>query len=261
MSPIDRLWSLAAGVLAVGLGLAAWFGIISPELSAASKAQDELENVESLNQVHELRILALEQDMERIGELRAMRDALAEGIPGEALYSDFLREVDRMASASSVTIEGITSGDAVAYVPPTLEEPAEEAPAEEAPAEGDGDQQVSASDSSTAAVAGEEPAADAAANDGGAAAAPAPLVDPRIDSDNFAAVPFTISASGDTTALAGFLQRLQGGSRIVSITTASVSEGTEASEGDGGAAAEGSAQITGFLYVLQTAMTAPEPTP
>ncbi|WAC66365.1 hypothetical protein OVA14_00765 [Agrococcus sp. SL85] len=257
MNPMDRLWSLGAGIVALALGLGAWFGVISPELSATATARDDLRNVQDLNAVHQLRIASLEEELARIDELRAERDALAAGIPGATLYSDFLRDLDAMAAAASVTIQGVDSGDPVAYLAPVAEAPA----AEPAPAEGDtaeGEAEASSADASAAATGGADagvaPEAVPADGAGAAAGAPMPYVDPRIGAENFAAVPFTISAAGDPAALTSLLDRLQSGDRIVSVTSASITAPDPAATDT-----TGTAEIIGFLYVLTTAAEVPAP--
>lgn len=254
MNPMDRLWSLAAGILALGIGVAAWFGVISPELAATSTARDDLSNVEDLNAIHQLRIAALEEDMSRVGELEAERDALALGIPGDAQYSEFLRQIDAIAGSAGVAVVGVTSGDAVAYTVPAADDAA--APAEEpTDAEGtdgaDAEAQGSA-DASAGAVAGGEGTVPAATPEGETTTgAPAPFTDARITSDNLAAVPFSIALSGDVGGLARFLELLQAGERIVTVSDASITEGI-----DGGA---GTAQVVGYAYVLTTASEATAP--
>lgn len=256
MNSKDRLWSLGAGIVAVAVGAGTWFGVVAPELSAASSARDDLANVEDLNAVHQLRIAALEQDMARIEDLRAERDALSLGIPGSAQYSDFLRDIDAMAAASAVVITRVESQDPVAYEPPVVESPTEAQPEVDATEGAATEEQPSSAAGSAAAVGGEGAPAATPDEGGATGSALVPLTDARIGPHNFAAIPVTIDVAGDVSAIEDFLSRLQAGERIMTVTTASIKAPDGASQSvptvEGAAPVTGSGQVVGFLYVLQS---------
>lgn len=232
MNGVDRLWSIGAALVAGGVVAGVWFGTISPDLSSASRARDDLSAVEQQNALHEVRITALEEEASQMPTLTAARAQLAEGIPSELDYTAFMRQVDAYAAEAGVLVAGFTSVDAVPYLAP-LAEPAAAQPAPTA--EGDG---AAAAGDGTAPV---EPVADAAA---GPAAAPMPYTDPLVGEHNLAVTQFTITAKGDRAPLADFVHRVQLGPRIVSITTA-------AFEPDPDDETRQQVEITGYLYVLQ----------
>lgn len=238
MNGIDRLWSIGAALVAGGVVAGVWFGIISPDLTAASRARDDISTVEQQNALHEVRIAALEEDAARLPTLTAAREQLVEGIPGELSYTAFMRQVVAYAAEAGVMVTGFSSVDAVPYLPP-MDDAAAAQPAP-APAEGE---------TEDAAAEGEAAAAAPAADPGTAAAAPMPYTDPLVGEHNFAAAQFTIVAEGDRAQLADFLHRLQMGPRIVSVTTASFEPDQEDPAID-------QVEIVGNLYVLKAGAVA-----
>lgn len=214
MNPMDRLWSLAAALLALSIAAGTWFGVIAPDLQAAATADSDRENVEMQNAIHETRIQALEQEAERIDEFRAERDELAKGVPDGVEYAAFVRQLDALAAQSGITITAITTSEPVHYLP------AFEEPVQEAPAETDGTADESSTD--TADEAAEAPPEVPASTD--APAAPLPYANPLIGPENLAAIQFSVSAEGSAAGLTDFLNRLQTGERLISVTTANLTD-------------------------------------
>jgi hypothetical protein len=233
---IDRLWSIGAALVAGGVVAGVWFGVISPDLTATSRARDDLSAVEQQNALHEVRIAALEEEAARMPTLAAAREQLAAGIPSELDYTDFMRQVDAYAVEAGVMVTGFSSVDAVPYLPPIDDAAAQPAPE---PAEGEEQEGASADDAAAAPVAAP----------GEPAPAPMPYTDLLVGEHNFAAAQFTIVATGDRAALADFLHRLQMGPRIVSIATA-------AFEPDDEDPTLQQVEITGSLYVLEAGAAA-----
>jgi hypothetical protein len=229
---IDRLWSIGAALIASGVVAGVWFGMISPDLTATSRARDDLSAVEQQNALHATRIAELEAEALRMPTLTDARAQLAEGVPDSLDYTRFMRQVEAYAAEAGVLVSGITSLDAVPYLPP-LDDPVA---AHLAP-EGDAD-----------AEAGGDAPAETAAEQAGA---PMPLTDPLVGEHNLTVTQFSITAKGDRAPLAEFLHRLQLGSRIVSITTAVFGP-------DPDDETRQQVEITGQLYVL-TSDAAPAP--
>lgn len=228
MKSSDRLWSLGAGLVAVGVAIGVWFGAISPDLRAASSARESIEAVTQQNAIHETRIEALERSADRMPEFQATRDELARGIPSDLAYSDFIRQLDSFATEAGISLESISSIDAISYTPPIAD--VATAPVVEDVATGE----TTTSD---------EAAAAAPADGSGVDEAPMPYTDPLITEQNVAAVQFTVVAEGRAEQLRDFLQRLQMGTRLVSVSAASITTETDAESGK--------AEIVGYLYVLQ----------
>lgn len=230
MKASDRLWSLASGLLAVGIAAGTWFGVISPDLQAAATARDDLAMVEQQNAIHQARIAVLEESASKLPQYEVELAALAEGIPAEAGYAEFMRQLESLATETGVTLQSVTNADAIAYVPPVVEEAAAPADAAE----------------------GTDAAAEPAAADPAAAptgAAPTPHTNPLINEQNFAALPITISANGGTAELGDFLQRLQMGTRLTSVTSTTLTTAVDDMPG--------TAEIVGYLYVFRSSLTAP----
>lgn len=232
MKASDRLWSLGSGLLAVGIAAGTWFGVISPDLQAAATARDDLAMVEQQNAIHQARITVLEESAAKLPQYEVELAELAQGIPAEAGYADFMRQLETLATETGVALQSVTNADAIAYVPP-VQDPAA-APAD--PTAGESD----------------TGAADAAASDPAAApadAAPTPHTNPLINEQNFAALPITISATGGTAELGDFLQRLQMGTRLTSVTSTSLTTAVDDMPG--------TAEIVGYLYVFRSALSGP----
>ncbi|GAA1426370.1 hypothetical protein [Agrococcus citreus] len=254
MNTADRLWSLGAGLVAIGVAAGAWFGVISPDLSTASVARDDLETAEHQNSLHELRIASLEEAAARIGEFEASRDELAQGLPGELRYAEFMRQIDALAVQTGVTIVNVGASEALPYLPPVeAEQPVEAEPA----AETDG----AAAADAEATPAAAEPAA---------VAAPMPHVDPSIGPENLAAVPVAIAVTGEAIEIEAFLHELQMGPRLVTVKTASFIANAQAdidavavANPDAGPGLQSIAEdpwgvtIGGYLYVLQPEANTP----
>lgn len=229
MKASDRLWSLGSGLLAVGIAAGTWFGVISPDLQAAATARDDLAMVEQQNAIHQARITVLEESAAKLPQYEVELAELAQGIPAEAGYADFMRQLESLATETGVTLQSVTNADAIAYVPPVVEEAV--------PAE---------------ASEGTDAAADPVAADPAAAptgAAPTPHTNPLINEQNFAALPITISATGGTTELGDFLQRLQMGTRLTSVTSTTLTTAVDD--------VPGTAEIVGYLYVFRSALSGP----
>ncbi|QUW19660.1 hypothetical protein [Agrococcus sp. Marseille-Q4369] len=227
MKASDRLWSLGSGLLAVGIAAGTWFGVISPDLQAAATARDDLAMVEQQNAIHQARITVLEESAAKLPQYEVELASLAEGIPAEAGYAEFMRQLEALAEETEVTLQSVTNSDAIAYVPPVQEAPAE--PAE--PADGSSDQ------AADPAAAPSEPSA------------PTPHTNPLINDQNFAALPFTISASGGTTELGEFMQQLQMGTRLASVTSTTLTAAVDDQPG--------TAEIVGYLYVFRSSLAGP----
>ena len=121
MNGKDRLWSLGAGLLAVGVALGGWFGAISPSLDAAARADSDRSNVEMQNSVHETRLVALEDAAANISALHAEHAALTNGLPAGEEYAEFLRQVNALAQENGVTVSALTTSAAMVYLPPVDE--------------------------------------------------------------------------------------------------------------------------------------------
>ncbi|GEK80994.1 hypothetical protein [Agrococcus baldri] len=249
MNAIDRLWALGAAIVAIAVLAGAWFGTVSPDLDAAASADSERSNVEMQNSIHETRLAGLEEAASRMGEFAAVRDELAQGIPAEAEYSAFLRELQRLASQTGVQLQGLTTGEAMLYASPVEaapEAPAAEDPAAEGAAEDGGTDETAQAD---AASTSETPADTAGAP--GEIPAPVPYVDPQINADNLAAIPVTITAEGEESSLLDFLRRVQTGARLISLGTVSVVEATETEPAR--------LDTSGYLYTMHGQEVSPQP--
>ena len=214
---MNRLWVFGA-VLLMGLVLVfGWTLGISPKLSEAGVAKADRASVETQNAAFEIQLGALKKQYENIGDLRAELAAVHLAVPGGADMPAFVGQLDGIAQTHEVTLSTIKVGDAQPYDPLAVAAPL---PAEAAPAEGD------------------EPAATATAEP---AVAP-PVVNDRIDADNFVAVPISLTVDGSYDNVLDFIDGLQTGKRLVMVHKFTTSAA--------GASESVTATIDAFVYVL-----------
>ena len=221
---------------AVVIMAAAWFLAISPTMSAAAEIRDQTDQTVAQNELLEMQLTKLKADFEKLPEYKAQLATLQQQIPTDAMLSDYLRQLEQIADAHTVTLTTITPApaQAVAVVAPAAAAPAV------APAEGATD--------GTATPAATDPNAATAATGSGVPA-------------GFAAIPFSLTVLGTYDNTNAFLYDLQNATPrlfLVSGMTATAQKEAEATAGKP-ATAEGDQElvITGFTYVLPDASAVP----
>lgn len=123
----NRLIAIVLGMLTVGVLALGWLLGVAPKLAEAAASDTERTLVEAQNANSEAELIALADEFERIDELRDELDELAVAIPSDHGLEDFLDELAAAAAASGVTIDSVTTGEAV---PPTATAPEAEASAQ-----------------------------------------------------------------------------------------------------------------------------------
>ncbi|QHT55832.1 hypothetical protein GXP71_06890 [Cellulomonas sp. H30R-01] len=230
------------GTVFIGLvmAVAAWFLAISPTLAAAAELRTEAQQTREQNDLLDLRVKKLAADFAKLPEYRAQLDALRTQIPVEANLAAYIRELDAIAVAHSVTLVGVSPSTAQAVVvAPPAAAPAAETPAGEVPAEGS-TEATGATDGTGATAAPEQ-----------AAGAPA----------GFAAIPFSITALGTYDNVIAFLSDIQNATPRLFLVTGLV--GTAQDQADAGAGRPATAPgdleliISGQTYVLPDALAVP----
>ncbi|MDF1478428.1 hypothetical protein PYV02_04955 [Leifsonia sp. H3M29-4] len=112
----NRLIAIVLGMLTVGVLALGWLLGVAPKLAEAAASDTERTLVEAQNANSEAELITLADEFERIDELRDELDELAVAIPSEHGLEDFLDELAAAAAAAGVTIDSVTTGEAV---PPT----------------------------------------------------------------------------------------------------------------------------------------------
>jgi Tfp pilus assembly protein PilO len=234
----NRLWILGAVLVIGATAVLGWLLGISPKLGEARAADIERVSVEAQNSAYRTQLETLKAQFESIGELRTELATLRQAVPSEADLPEFLRQLDDIGRAHSVTFSSIQVSDAKPYTPILPSEPVATA---EAPARG------------AVALAAASPLA----------AADTPAVTSRVTAANFVAIPVSLTVDGGYDNVLAFIKGVQDGSRLMLVTAFNTNA---APDGDGAASSAATAStaadttgfhaatvtgtISGFVYVL-----------
>lgn len=209
---------------------ATYFLAVSPMLATASDTRAEVASTQLSNDLLQLKIKKLAADFAKLPEYKADLAAIRVQIPVGADLSGYLRQLDTIAVAHSVTVTAVGPSPAQTVVPAV---PAVAPAAAAAP-----------TPAPTATVSA-APAAGASA-----AAAPAANAAPV----GFAAIPFTLTVVGTYDNALAFLSDLQNATPRLFLVTGLTGTSQPKAEASGGkpATALGDIElkIDGFTYVL-----------
>jgi len=114
----NGIWVAGSAILAVAIVVLGWFLGVSPRLTDADTARQAVEAAKAQNQIHEAELEALRTRFADIDSIRAEAADLAAAVPAVDNLAAFIRELTQQAERSSLSIDGVTTGDPVAYVPP-----------------------------------------------------------------------------------------------------------------------------------------------
>jgi Tfp pilus assembly protein PilO len=213
-------------MLVIALVVLAGFTLgISPKLEEVGVTRATRTAALAQNEVYEQQLAALQREFDGLETVQDELAVLRAAIPEGAALPALIGQLDAIAGRTSVTVTEFTSADAMPYVPVV---PAADtiAPDSTAP--------DSTAPDSTA------PGTTAPDTDAAGSAAPSPLV----TAENFIAVPVTISVTGSFDAVLEFLDGVQNGQRLLTVT--SFSSGTPAADTPNRV----TGQIAGIVYVL-----------
>ncbi|MBX0301791.1 hypothetical protein K2F54_17645 [Cryobacterium sp. 1639] len=217
----NRLW-LIGGVLVIGVAVVVgWFLGIAPQLQVAHDTRLERVAVEEQNVAFEARLASLEEQFAGIGDLEDELTELRQAVPGAGELPDFVRQVTAIADEHQVSVTSIALSDAQPFVTPEAPEATD--PAAEA-----------VTDNAAAGTAADATVAPATT-------VPAAALSPEV----FLAVPVTVTVDGDNDGALAFVQGLQFGDRVITVTNLSV-QPLAAEDADGTV----TATISGLIYVL-----------
>lgn len=209
---------------------ATYFLAVSPMLATASDTRAEVASTQQSNELLQLKIKKLAADFAKLPEYKADLAAIRVQIPVGADLSGYLRQIDAIAVAHSVTVTAVGPSPAQAVVPAV---PAVAAAAATAPTP------------APTASASAAPAAGASA-----AAAPAANAAPV----GFAAIPFTMTVVGTYDNALAFLSDVQNATPRLYLVTGLTGTSQPKADASGGkpATALGDVElkVDGFTYVL-----------
>lgn len=208
---------IIGAVVMVLIVVAGWFLGIAPQLESAAIASSQTATVLAANSTAQAKLDALALEADSLPDLQAQLSELSSSVPSSADSSALLTQINSMAAAAGVVVDGVTLDVATAYMPPAPVDPGLVDPA--------------------APVAEADPSATA-------------YVDPRITSANFILIPVSINVTGANANVLSFLAGIQGGPRLFLVSTYSSTRNASAGESAISENSEVSAAIGGYVYVL-----------
>ncbi len=237
---------------AVVIGAATWFGAVSPTLSAAADLRAQTDQVSQSNDLLQTKVKKLAADFQNLPRYKQQLDALRVQIPTTAELSEFVRQVQQIATGHSVVVTSLAPGAAVAV---TLAQPA--APPAAATPSADPSATPTASPSPTASASSAPVAGTGSTASGSSAASGVPA--------GMAAVPVSMTVIGTYDNTLAFLNDLQTATpRLMLVSGIAGTAQKDAAAGGGKPATRAGDQelvITGDLFALPDPTAAVSPTP
>jgi Tfp pilus assembly protein PilO len=234
-------WIGGTVFVALIIMVATYFLAVAPALATASDTRAEVASTQQSNDLLQLKITKLAADFAKLPEYKADLAAVRVQIPTNADLSGYLRQLDAIAVAHSVTLTAVGPSVAQTVVPAVPAAAAAPAPVAAPTAE-----------------ASAAPAADAA----GTAAATAPAA--NAGPVGFAAIPFTMTVVGTYDNALAFLSDLQNATPRLFLVTGLAGTSQPKADASGGrpATAIGDLElmVTGFTYALTDPSAVPPAT-
>jgi len=232
----NKLMLVLAAVAAVAVIAGGLLLGVQPQLAQASADHAQRAQIDKTNDANRAELARLQAAQQELPASRRELAALRASIPSSPATASFIRDVYSVATASSVTVTNIATGDPVSYVPPTSADAGASAPASTA----------SPAPSSTPAPTGSASPV--------TPHAPAAVTDPQITSSNFSTLQMSITVSGSYDQALAFTSGMQRGKRLFLVN--SITSGGGSGRADGGEAELPTWALTGFIYVLSDPSTA-----
>ncbi|WP_263730790.1 hypothetical protein [Cellulomonas sp. SG140] len=232
------------GSLVIVVG--SWFLLINPTLSAASEVRTQTAQVTSQNDALAAKVAKLKADFAKLDDYKSQLAAIRKQVPTTAQLSDYLRQLDTIATAHSVTVTAVAPGVPTAVVA----QAAAQAPAPQP---------------STTAGATPAPTPSAAAGAAGAAAPASGAAAASAIPPGFTAVPLSVTVIGSYDNTLAFLSDLQTATPRLFLVSGFTATGQQDAAATGGkpktSVGDQQLVISGFLYVLpDTSAAKPSPT-
>ncbi len=227
-------WIWGAVVIALLIVAAAWFALLSPVRSSTADLRLQTEALQSANEQKEVRIARLAKEAEGLDTLKADLASLRSQVPADAAMAEYLRELQAVADAHSVTIVSISPAE------PTVFAPAGPETTTQTSVEGAGVPDT---------------ANDGSADAGGTTAtAPATTAPTTGAPAGMVAIPVAFDVVGTYADALAFLDTLQQQTHRLALVTAVAGVGLEDAEASGGrpASSVGDVELTltGTVFVL-----------
>jgi Tfp pilus assembly protein PilO len=217
---------------------ASYFLAVSPTLATASDTRAQVQATEQSNQVLQVKLTKLKADFAKLPEYKAELAAIRVQIPTTADLSGYLRQLDAVAVAHSVTFTDVTPSTPQSVVPAVAVAAAPAATPAAPPA-------ATPTATATAEALPEAPS-------GVPAAEAAPAAAAKID--GFAAIQLVLTVVGTYDNAVAFLNDVQNATPRLFLVTALAGKSQPKADATGGrpATAIGDVEltVTGFAYAL-----------
>ena len=105
-----RVWLGGGALAAVLIGVVGWFGVISPQLSAASSLRDQSDSARAQNSVLESKIAKLKKQNDNVGKLTASLRAALAALPFDSGLPAFTRQLSSQATKNRIVLTSLTVG-------------------------------------------------------------------------------------------------------------------------------------------------------
>lgn len=232
-------WIGGTVVASLAIVAGSWFLAISPTLADAADSTSQAATTRQQNDLLQLKIAKLKADFAKLPEYKATLKGLQVQIPTDLQLADYLRQLDAIAVARSMTLTAISPATPTTVVPAAIAETAPKAAAT-----------ATSTDSPTSSPTA---ASSTPATTGSAASGKAPA--------GFAAIPVSITVVGTYANGLEFMDDLQNATpRLFLVSGLTVNaQGKAAAGGGKPAMALGDVElvITGFTYVLPDVYSTP----
>lgn len=232
----NRLWLIGSVLVMVFVLVGGVFLGIQPQLAAAAAANEQRVSVEASNAGQSAVLDQLKKDFEGIDGLKAELAPLRASVPSGTRMPAFVNQIDALAGATQVTLDGFTVSEATPYAPV-------EAPAAAA-------EPAASSTSTTTATPAPTPVDSVTVPTAGVP----PVTSAQITAENFASLAVTVTVSGAYANALSFVNGLQTGERLFLVTGLTT---TSKASGEGeDPTGQVTAVISGLVYVLVPAADA-----
>ena len=110
-------WIAGTVIVSLLLAVATWFLVISPKQDDIDAIKLETTNVNSQNELTEMRIAVLQKQFERLDEYKAELAAIQVQIPTTAQLAEYTKEAAAIAETNQVTLMNWSPGTPLTVVP------------------------------------------------------------------------------------------------------------------------------------------------
>jgi len=119
----NRIWTLGAVLVIVGLLAATWFLGVSPQLAASTAADAERQGIEAQNAVNTATLASLKAQFAKIDELRTDLETSREVVPASVQQSILIGQIGDFAKSNDVEISLAAFEDPTPSIPGSSTDP------------------------------------------------------------------------------------------------------------------------------------------